>query len=177
MEIHFKSAKELPSSFLETINGQLDLVWVRAASAFFARHVALNSQPSKQPKGVQAFINECLEDALPQFGWEGGDGRFVKDGIWLRFTFRNQMSLGSDFMDALLLAHRENVQALIIAAPSMEFARLITPKDVNSIVTYEKLEEYYARANSLFQIPLAIGRLEATGPLSPDIQRVLKSRL
>lgn len=177
MEIHLKSTKQLPSSFLDSINDELHSIWANAASAFFARHVALNSLPSKQPKGVQAFINECLEETLPEYGWEGGDGRFIKNGVWLRITFRNQMSIGSDFMDALLLAHRENVEALIIAAPSMDFARVITPKDVNSIVTYEKLEEYFARANPLFQIPLAIGRLEAAGNLSPDIQRVLKSRI
>jgi hypothetical protein len=177
MQIELKMYKPLPEWFIENIQGDLEDIWQVAARNYVSKYEALRAHGKKPPQGAQAFINSQLESTLSDRGWEGTDGRFVKDGVWLRITFRHQMSLGSDFMDALLLAHREQLKGLVIAAPSLDFAKVITPKDANSITTYEKLEEYFARAVELFQVPIAIGRLSPIGNIENKIQEVLISRL
>jgi len=177
MKLVIRSEIHPPAPCLDGLNEALFGVWEGAALEYAAKYYAAEAVGKSPPKGVQAQINEQIEEKLTGRGWEGSDGRFVRGNTFLRITFRHQMSLGSDFMDALILANREGMECAVIAAAGLDFARKITPGDFNSIVTFEKLVPYYARAHSLFPIPLSIGELIPTSSLPSDIERLINSRL
>jgi hypothetical protein len=176
MRIDLKTIKPLSKEFLHSLQSDLSGVWKSAATEFYARFVALSAHGKNPPLGMQPVINSQLNEMMVAKGWQGSSGRFIKDNVWLRITFRHQLSLGSDFMDALLVAHREQMQALVIAAPSIEFAQLITPRDFKAITTFDKLETYFNRAQDLYQVPLAIGRLEPDERLDSAIEQLLQAR-
>ncbi len=173
MRVDFRVSGEPDQALLDDISESVSTVWALAAGDFYARHVAAVAREIKPPLGIQPFINDRLDYELPSSGWEGSEGRFTKDNAWLRITFRHAMSLGSDFMDGLLLAYREGIRVAVIAAPSREFARLVTPRDAGAIITYERLEEYFSRAHPLFQIPLVIARLSEGEGLPPQVTEYL----
>lgn len=176
MKIDFRFDDDFDDKLLDSISGAIRNVWASAAQEYYAKHIAATAHNLKPPQGIQSLINSNLDKSLLSHDWQGKDGRFVKGSTWLRITFRHQMSLGSDFMDGLLLAKREGIQAAIIAAPSLDFARLVTPRDAGAIVTYHKLEEYFSRARSLFPIPLILGRLSGTEGLSQEVDRLIRGR-
>lgn len=176
MKIDFRVAGNVDDSLLGDISSSISDVWRLSATDYYARHTAAVALKKKVPLGMQKSINQNLNFELPRAGWDGKEGRFWKDNVWLRITFRHGMSIGSDFMDGLLLAYREGVKVAVIAAPSLAFAKLVTPNDGASLVTFEKLEEYFSRAHPLFQIPLVIGKLSEGGNLERDIQRFLDLR-
>src|SRR5438309_8721882 len=69
------------------------------------------------PKGIQPYLNDIIDTKFLKAGWAGRDGNFRKGQTWIRVTFRHQMSLGSDFLEALRLVKKEGVkQAAIFAA-------------------------------------------------------------
>jgi len=173
MRIDFRVSGEPEEGLLDDIFESVSNIWAQSAGDFYARHVAAVARGIKPPLGIQPFINNRLDAELPASGWEGSEGRFTKDSTWLRITFRHAMSLGSDFMDGLLLAYREGIRVAVIAAPSIEFAKLVTPKDAGAIVTYERIEEYFSRAHPLFQIPLVIGRLSEGQGCPPQVTEYL----
>ena len=91
------------------------------------------------PKGVQPYLNRLLEARFAAAAWEGRDGRFRKEDTWVRVTFRHQMSLGADFLDAMRLAKKEGVGEVAICAATTTFLTLISPNDAKTLVSYEKL--------------------------------------
>ena len=176
MKLVIRSEVKPPAHCVHGLDEALLGVWEESCIDYAARYYAADAVGKSPPRGVQAHINEQIEKRLTSRGWEGSDGRFVRDKTFLRVTFRHQMSLGSDFMDALILANREGMECAVIAAAGMEFARRITPRDFNSIVTFEKLVPYYTRARPLFDIPLSIGELLPASTLPSDVERLINSR-
>jgi hypothetical protein len=176
MKLSLRYQVRPPGHFLAGIQEALAGVWAESANDYAAKYWAAEAAKKAPPKGVQAQINQVIEKKLRIEGWEGTDGRFVRNNTFLRVTFRHQMSLGSDFMDALMLAQREGIECAVIAAAALDFAKKITPRDFNSIVTFEKLVPYYTRVLPLFPIPLAIGELTPASVLAPDVERLINQR-
>lgn len=176
MKLVIRSEVQPPAYCLDGVDEALLGVWEAACLDYAARYYAAEAVGKSPPKGVQAQINEQIEKKLTSRGWEGSDGRFVRGKTFLRITFRHQMSLGSDFMDALILAKREGMECAVIAAAGMDFARRITPGDFNGIVTFEKLVPYYTRARPLFSIPFSIGELLPASSLASEVERLINSR-
>jgi hypothetical protein len=66
----------------------------------------------------------------------------------VRVTFRHQMSLGSDIIDAIRAHHRAGMELVAIMAASRAFLNVISPNDAAVLTSYEKLK---AEVDSLHQ--------------------------
>ena len=176
MKVEFKGSFSATSRDLLEARKLLIGVWAEASEAYCSRYWAFEASGKKLPLGVQPFLNKALDQRFHDAKWFGSDGRYTKSKTWFRVTFRHQMSLGSDFIDGLLLAEKEGIEQIVIAAPSHDFAKLITPRDANSIVTFEKLEAYFASAKQLFRINIAIARLSAASTARIEVDELIRFR-
>lgn len=148
-------------------------VWTEAATEFAADRIAREKRGVSAPKGVQAYINRSVTSRMVEAGWEGVDGRFRRDDTWVRLTFRHQMSLGADILDALKVCKKEGVRTAGIFAATTAFLRLISPNDAPALVSYEKLAVGVDELNGCLDIPLFIGRLEPASPLTAEVAAAL----
>ena len=147
----------------------LNGVWRESANLFFLESEINKKKEKPGPLGIQPFINEVLNQRLLDNGWDGIDGRFSKSRTWIRITFRHQMSLGSDFLEAIRLAKAEEFEQCIILAAEEEFLRVITPRDWRSICSFPKLTAQLAQLEGYFDTPLMIGELTPNTRLSPEL--------
>jgi hypothetical protein len=151
--------------------------WAEAATDFYAVRLAKESNRAKAPKGVQPFINKVLDRRFLEAEWEGASGRYWRDGTWVRITFRHQMSLGSDLLDALKVCRKSGFDQAIILAADLPFLRTISPNDAGALTSYEKLRIELAELNGCIEFPLAIGRLQPKSSLPPRVAAlVLRGR-
>jgi hypothetical protein len=114
-----------------------------------------------------------LDAQFEAAGWDTNDGRYRKGEAWVRITFRHQMSLGSDFIDAIRLAKKDGVSHLVIAAASREFLEVISPNDAGALISFEKLVAQTAELNGAIDIPLFLGRLTPISELPPEVEDAL----
>lgn len=151
-----------------------DGTWREAAVGFYAERAARVRRGRSAPKGMQMELNKVVSGRLGDAGWAGADGRYAKEQTWVRVTFRHQMSLGSDILDAARLCAREGyVQAAILAAES-GFLRVISPNDHHALVSFEKLRIAVAELQDVLDIPLFMGALSAQSTVPPDIAAELR---
>ena len=151
-----------------------DRTWRDAAVGFYAERAARVRRGRSAPKGMQLELNKVVAQRLEGAGWAGADGRFAKDQTWIRVTFRHQMSLGSDILDAARLCAREGyLQAAILAAES-GFLRVISPNDYGALVSFEKLRIAVAELQGVLDIPLFLGALSPKSVVPPDIVAELR---
>ena len=176
MQIELKGRYQDDSSELLEAQGILKGSWSAACEAYAAKYWACEALGKKPPMGVQPFLNSVLDERFKEAGWVGGDGRYTKSDTWFRVTFRHQMSLGSDLIDGLLLAKKEGIKQIVVAAAAPDFAKIITPRDANSSVNFEKLDAYFARAKDLYTIDAAIGRLTINQNPPTEIEALILSR-
>lgn len=162
------------TALLEACEVLGDRTWREAAVGFYAERAARLRRGRSAPKGMQMELNKVVSRRLEDAGWAGADGRFAKDRTWVRVTFRHQMSLGSDILDAARLCAREGyLQAAILAAES-GFLRVISPNDYGALVSFEKLRIAVAELQGVLDIPLFIGALSPQSVLPLDIAAELR---
>ena len=123
---------------------------------------------------MQRYLNEVLIERFTSNGWDGEAGYFYKNKTWIRITFRHQMSLGSDFLDALKVCKLEGMEQALILAANRKTLDLISPNDASAIVSFEKLEREVISLNGVIDIPLLIGELTPSSSASNDINRELE---
>lgn len=169
--------KKTLSSKAEELEAILDGIWKEAASRYVTVLDIRKGTNEKMPKGVQRYLNDVLEERFAEAGWDGKDGRFRKGQTWVRITFRHQMSLGSDFIDALRLSKQDGVKECILLACPNKFLEIITPSDAGSIVSYEKIAREVQRLSGSLDINLFYGSLNPKSKLSKDVHEVINSRL
>ena len=104
----------------------------------------------------------------------GEAGYFFKDKTWVRVTFRHQMSLGSDILDAIKVCKKEGIQQAVILAANRRTLKIISPNDAPAIVSFEKLEKEIMSLNGALDIPLIIGELSPMSSASEDINNELR---
>ena len=92
---------QLTQETIEAINLIKDDVWKEASVLFAAERDTKLKTGKSAPKGMQRYLNEVLVKRFTDNGWMGEAGYFFKDKTWVRVTFRHQMSLGSDILDAI----------------------------------------------------------------------------
>ena len=152
-------------------------VWRDASILFYAARDTKVREGKSAPKGMQRFLNEILTQRFDEKGWEGDSGYFVKEKTWIRITFRHQMSLGSDFLDALKVCKKEGIELAIILAANRKTLQLISPNDAAALVSFEKLMNEVMSLDGAMDIPLIIGELTPLTSASTDINReLLKER-
>lgn len=162
-----------PTLEVQELARLLEGVWRESANAFVLSGNVAKNHGRVGPLGVQPFINAVIEQRMKENSWETLDGRYVKGRTWVRITFRHQMSLGSDFLDAIRLAKAENFNQCVILAASDDFLRVITPRDWRSLCSFSKLSAQMAQLDGLFDVPLLIGELNPISQLSPELSKVI----
>jgi hypothetical protein len=159
---------------LEAVNLISQGTWAEAATEFYAARLSALRSGKATPKGIQRFLNRVLDRRFTDEGWNAEDGRYSNENVWLRVTFRHQMSLGSDFIDALKVSVREGASQVAIAAASFDFLELISPNDKHVLTSFEKLRVETAALGGCLDIPLFIGRLEPASVLPQEVARFLQ---
>jgi hypothetical protein len=144
----------------------LDGVWREATNLFILQGEVRKGLGKSEPLGIQPFLNDVISERFLDSGWTGDEGRFTKGQTWLRITFRHQMSLGSDFYDAIRLPKTENVKQCVILAADDDFLKVITPRDWRSLCSFSKLSAQLAQMDGSFSPPLLIGELKPLSALS-----------
>ena len=126
---------------------------------------------------MQKFINELFDEKFEKAGWDGDSGYYFKNKTWIRITFRHQMSLGSDFINALKVCKKEGIELAVIIAANRETLNIISPNDAGALVSFEKLLNEMMTLDGVTDIPLMIGELTPLTQASQGInQEILKER-
>ncbi|CAN2188736.1 hypothetical protein MCEMRE130_00470 [Candidatus Nanopelagicaceae bacterium] len=160
---------------LETNEGVnlLDGVWREAANLFIIQSEIRKARGKTEPLGIQPFLNDVITQRFLDAGWLGEEGRFTKGQTWFRITFRHQMSLGSDFYDAIRLPKAEGIQQCVILAADDDFLKVITPRDWRSLCSFSKVSAQMSQMDGSFTPPLLIGELKPNTELSPTAHGVI----
>lgn len=157
----------------EAIKIIADGLWAEASLAFYAKRNAKIASRARAPKGMQRTLNELLVKKFDANGWAADSGYFMKGETWIRVTFRHQMSLGSDFIDAQKVCARSGVKLAIILAADLQTLKTISPNDAAAIVSFEKLQNAVIDLDGVINIPLLYGKLTPSSHASFDIEREL----
>ena len=144
----------------------LDGIWREATNLFIIQGEVRKGLGKSEPLGIQPFLNDVISQRFLDSGWTGDEGRFTKGQTWLRITFRHQMSLGSDFYDAIRLPKAEDIKQCVILAADDDFLKVITPRDWRSLCSFSKLSAQLAQMDGSFSPPLLIGELKPFSALS-----------
>ena len=151
-----------------------DNVWKDASILFAADRSACLSRGMAAPKGMQKYINKVLIDRFSEQGWIADAGYFVKGRTWVRITFRHQMSLGSDVLDAIKVCKKDGIEVAMILAADFNTLKIISPNDAPALVSFEKLEREMYDLDGAIDIPLIIGELTPHTSASEDVNDILK---
>ena len=151
-----------------------DNVWREASVMFAAERESKLDAGKSAPKGMQRYLNDVILNRFTTNGWIGEAGYFFKNKTWIRVTFRHQMSLGSDILDAIKVCKIEGMEQAAILAANKETLKLISPNDAQAIVSFEKLEREIMSLNGAIDIPLLYGELSPISSISSDIDAELR---
>ena len=151
-----------------------DGVWSEASLSFYAERDAKVRAGRRAPKGMQKTLNSVISRRFLEAGWEGDSGYFFKNQTWVRITFRHQMSLGSDIVDALKVCKKEGMQLAVILAASFSTLQLISPNDCSALISFEKLQNEVANLDGVIDIPLVIGELSPASVVPSSIEDELR---
>lgn len=165
---------QLTNETAEAIELLRNDVW-REASVLFAaeRELKIKSGLSA-PKGMQRYLNDVIKKRFSANGWFGDAGYFFKEKTWVRITFRHQMSLGSDILDAIKVCKKEGMEQAVILAANRKTLDLISPNDAAAIVSFEKLLKEIMSLKGALDIPLLFGELTPLSSASNDINAELR---
>lgn len=165
---------ELTEELKEAVEIISQDVWKEASVRFSAeREVKLRSGKSA-PKGMQRYLNEVLVERFSAKGWDGDSGYFFKNKTWIRVTFRHQMSLGADILDAIKVCKIEGMEIAAILAANRSTLTIVSPNDASALVSFEKLQSEVLSLNGAIDIPLLIGELTPLTSASTAINAELK---
>ncbi|MGI6033591.1 MAG: hypothetical protein ACOX69_09265 [Coriobacteriales bacterium] len=152
-------APEMTNEGQEAIEIIGDNLWAESSVEFYAERDAKLRNGKRAPKGMQATLNKLLVKKFKEKDWLADSGYFLKKDTWVRITFRHQMSLGSDFIDAQKVCALSNVKLAIILAADRQTLDIITPNDSAAIISFEKLQREVIGLNGVIDIPLLYGKL------------------
>ena len=165
---------QLTKETMEAIELLKDDVWKESSVLFAAEREAKMKSGQSAPKGMQRYLNEVITRRFTSNGWTGQAGYFFKERTWVRITFRHQMSLGSDILDAIKVCKKEGMQQAVILAANRKTLDLISPNDAAAIVSFEKLEREIMSLNGALDIPLFFGELTPVSSASSGINVELR---
>ena len=147
----------------------LDGVWRESTTQYVGIREARLQQGLREPKGFQQILNKNIEARFESAGWDGNGGRYRFRDFWLRITFRHQMSIGSDFLDALRMDRKEGVKLSAICACPLDVLRIISPNDATVMTSFEKLKLQAAVLNGVIDVPLMLGALVPNSEISSAV--------
>lgn len=68
-------------------------VWKDASIQFYTMRDSKKKSGKSVPKGIRRYLNKMLDERFNEYGWYDDAGYYFKERIWIRVTFRYQMSL------------------------------------------------------------------------------------
>jgi hypothetical protein len=151
----------------------LDGTWSEACNKFAVAVQTRSSSHRGEPKGIQSFLNEVLTDRFLDAGWDCSDSRFRLNSTWVRVTFRHQMSLGSDFLDAIRLTALDDVEQCLLLAAGLDFLKIISPRDATVLCSFEKIAAQLSRLNGAISTPILIGELTPKSSLGKEVSKLV----
>ncbi len=155
------------------LDGTLQGSWKEAALAYAAARTEKLAQGKRPPMGIQPYLNRVIDQRFLDTGWDGEGGRYVRDRTWVRFTFRHQMSLGSDILDAMKVTAGKHADVAIIAAADTAFLKVVSPNDAPVLTSFEKLSTEIRDLAGVIDTPLVIGRLVPVSALPPATTSII----
>lgn len=165
---------ELTDEIKEAVSIVGDDLWKDASIRFYSIRDARIQQGKSAPKGMQKYLNEIIDEKFLAKEWQGDSGYYFKNNTWVRITFRHQMSLGSDIIDAIKVCKKEGMELAVIMAANRKTLDLISPNDAAALVSFEKLRDEIFSLEDAIDIPLVIGELSPLTSASEDINRELR---
>lgn len=154
-----------------------DNVWADSATQFYAERDAKLRMGKRAAKGMQATLNKVLVEKFSNRDWYAEAGYFIKGDTWIRVTFRHQMSLGSDIIDAQKVCAKFGIKLAMILAADRSTLNTISPNDAAALVSFEKLEREILDLDGVIDIPLVYGKLTPLTHASRAIEnQLLKQR-
>lgn len=150
-------------------------IWRQAATEYYNEKTKAKRNGKVGPQGVQSFLNRIIDERLSEYDWKGSQGRFRKDDAWARITFRHQMSLEADVLDALYEHKRQGASQTAIIVAGNEFLKLVSPNDWRALCSYEKLRAACERLEGCLDLPLFTGLLEPFSDLPEEVGNLVKS--
>jgi hypothetical protein len=151
----------------------LEGTWREAAIRYATIKSIRAADGRNEPKGIQTFLNQVIDERFKAARWDGAEGRFRRSNTWVRVTFRHQMGLGSDFLDATRLAALEGVKQCVLLGAPLQFLKIISPRDANALSSYEKIVFQAAQLNGAVSPPLIVGSLQPFSKLPKNVQEVV----
>lgn len=147
--------------------------WREATERFTTMQAVRKAASRPAAMGIQASLNEVIDERFHEAGWEGDQARFRMANTWFRITFRHQMGLGSDFLDAVRLSSLEGIEQCVILGAPLEFLRVISPKDAGSLCSFEKIALQASRLEGAVAPPLLIGALKPVSQLPKSVSMLV----
>ena len=178
MEVRLVSVPWIVPDLTEEAKEAIDIIgsdiWKDASIQFYAERDAKIKAGKSAPKGMQRYLNQVLAERFEANGWYGDSGYFFKEHTWIRITFRHQMSLGSDIIDAIKVCKKEGMELAIILAANRETLKIVSPNDAAALVSFEKLQKEILSLDGALDIPLIIGELIPMTSASKDVNDELR---
>ena len=137
----------------------ISIIGSGTTAAAKAQYNQLIRKGESVPKGMQKVINKLLDLKFEKAGWSVNDGRYLKNGTYVRITFRHAMSTGTDILDAMKLCAKDDVVLAALFACSLPALRTIAPSQASSMVSFEKLSAEIRELDGVIDIPLLLGEL------------------
>ena len=137
----------------------LGLIGSGTTAAAKAQYNQIKRKGESVPKGMQSSINKVLDAKFEYAGWAVKDGRYLKNGTYVRITFRHAMSMGTDILDVMKACAKDDVRLAVILACGLDGLRKIAPSQASSMVSFEKLSHEIQELDGVVDIPLMIGEL------------------
>ena len=147
--------------------------WREACGHFAVATEAKLARGKKGPMGIQHFLNGVINERFLSSGWEGMNAKFRKGDTWVSISFRHQMSVGSDLYNALCLWRRGNIKQILILAATLDFLRVITPLDAQSLASFEKFTTAMSQMTGAFEPPIIVGALEPESVLDKKVAELV----
>jgi hypothetical protein len=122
----------------------------------------------KLAKGKQATINSMFRVLFSQRGWEIEKNvfndpdndltiDFWKRDIGVDVAFNHRSFIGGDLLRLQAAAEVKNVINVgVYICPRKDFAKLISPQDATSMVSFERAKWYLVNFYSVFTVPILL---------------------
>ena len=144
---------------IDILDGNL---WEDTVETYLTDCATKEAADKRRLKGMQTTMNQLLKERFTAYGWDAHAGHFRKGDTWVRVTFRHQMSLGSDILEAMKVCALKGVELAMIVVGDRDMLNRLAPGQGNSMVSFEGVKHEVETLNGVIDIPLIVGGLVLT---------------
>jgi hypothetical protein len=135
---------------------------------FLKENEACANKSAKPAMGKQSTINIMFKEGFVKRGWEFGKNVFNDPGndlaidSWKRsvgvdVAFNHRSFIGGDLLRLQAGAEVKNMIKMgVYVCPTKEFAKMVSPKDGSSMVSFERAKWYLDNLYSVLTVPILL---------------------